>query len=59
MTIADLKNKVQSAQEIARKHKNIRVVMTVEEATEESGKNIILTVILNFSSQKLLVQRSD
>lgn len=44
MNVADLKNKILSAQEIAKKFKTVRVYMKVTEETDESGRNVIYTV---------------
>lgn len=54
MTIADLKTKVQLAAELAKKNKFIRVNMTVDEASEEAGKNIIYTVKRSKFLEKLV-----
>lgn len=44
MNVADLKNKIANAQEIAKKFKTVRVYMKVTDETEESGRNVIFTV---------------
>ena len=67
MNVADLKNKIANAQEIAKKFKTVRVYMKVNEETEESGRNVIFTVkifhlgkekLMNFSSSETLENHS-
>lgn len=43
MNVADLKNKIANAQDIAKKFKTVRVYMKVTDETEESGRNVIFT----------------
>lgn len=43
MTVADLKNKIVSAQEMAKKYMTVRVYMRVTEDNESSGRNVIYT----------------
>ncbi len=45
MTISDLRNKVGAAEGMAKQVKNIRIYLEVTEETEESGRNVLLTVM--------------